>query len=139
MYLPYTSFSNDNGAVMDQQTCVVVLVFSEPVAGLTANQFKVTGPSSASVSALKLLQGTSTYYHLLISVADDYIGKVNVAIIVSLSPPSRHLTVLLKDICSAFGLDLPAYHIHACTSCIQMQWSPSALHHRDRSGTQQEM
>lgn len=87
MYLPYTSFSNDNGAVTDQQTCVVVLVFSEPVAGLTANHIKVTGPSSASVSGLQLLQGTSSYYHLLISVADSYIGQVNVAVIVSPSPP----------------------------------------------------
>ena len=86
MYLPYTSFSNDNGAVTDQQDCVVVLVFSEPVAGLTATQVKVTGPPNASVSAMKLLQGTSSYYHLLISMADSYIGQVNVAIIVS--PPS---------------------------------------------------
>ncbi len=86
MYLPYTSFSNDHGAVTDQQNCVVVLVFSEPVAGLAANQVKVTGPPKVSVSALKLLQGTSTYYHLLISMADSYIGQVNVALIVSPYP-----------------------------------------------------
>ena len=96
MYLPYTSFSNDNGAVTDQQDCVVILVFSEPVAGLTATQVKVTGPPSASVSAMKLLQGTSSYYHLLISMADSYTGQVNVAIIVSPSLPCCLLNTLLE-------------------------------------------
>lgn len=87
MYTPYMSFSSDNGAVTDQQNCVVILVFSEPVAGLAATQVQVSGPPNASVTALKLLQGTSSYYHLLIFMTASYTGKVTVTF--SVSPSSN--------------------------------------------------
>jgi hypothetical protein len=83
MYTPYMSFSSDSGAITDQQNCVLILVFSEPVMGLDASQFQISGPQSAPPTVLKLLQGTSSYYHLLIVISASYTGEVNVAFSVS--------------------------------------------------------
>ena len=83
MYTPYMSFSSDSGAITDQQNCVLILVFSEPVTGLDASQFQISGPQSAPPTVLKLLQGTSSYYHLLIVISASYTGEVIVAFSVS--------------------------------------------------------
>ena len=83
MFAPYMAFSSDYGAVTDQQSCVLVLVFSEPIVGLVATQFKVSGPTSTSVTGLKLLQGTSSYYHAIVVIAATYTGQVTVAFSVS--------------------------------------------------------
>ena len=77
------AFSSDYGAVTDQQSCVLILVFSEPIVGLVATQFKVSGPTSTSVTGLKLLQGTSSYYHALVVIAASYTGQVTVTFSVS--------------------------------------------------------
>ena len=84
MFAPYMAFSSDYGAVTDQQSCVLILVFSEPIVGLVATQFKVSGPTSTSVTGLKLLQGTSSYYHALVVIAASYTGQVTVTFSVSL-------------------------------------------------------
>jgi hypothetical protein len=77
------SFSSDSGAITDQQNCVLILVFSEPVTGLDASQFKIQGPPSATATALKLLHTTSSYYHLVVVLSASYIGQVIVTFSVS--------------------------------------------------------
>lgn len=109
IFTPYMSFSNDYGAVTDQQNCVLVLVFSEPVTGLSAAQLKVSGPPTASVTALKLLQGTSSYYHVLVVIATAYTGQVMVTFSVSFAP--THYIINLYP-CS-WGL--ASSTIHACS------------------------
>ena len=84
------SFSSDSGAITSQQNCVLISVFSEPVTGLDASQFKISGPPSATATALKLLQGTSSYYHLLIVISASYTGEVSVAFSVSCLYCNRH-------------------------------------------------
>ena len=85
------AFSSDYGAVTDQQSCVLILVFSEPIVGLVATQLKVSGPTSTSVTGLKLLQGTSSYYHALVVIAATYTGQVTVTFSVSLEDLSAHV------------------------------------------------
>ena len=87
MYAPYMAISSDGGALTSQQACALVIVWAEPVTGLAASQFKVSGPPSASVGALKLLRGTSSYYHLLVNLPADYTGPVSIAFTVSSTSP----------------------------------------------------
>ena len=91
MFAPYMAFSSDYGAVTDQQSCVLILAFSEPILGLVATQFKVSGPTSTSVTGLKLLQGTSSYYHALVVIAATYTGQVTVTFSVSPEDPFNTL------------------------------------------------
>lgn len=77
--------SSDGGALTSQQASALVIVWSEPITGLAASQFKIMGPASASVGALKLLRGTSSYYHLLLQLPGDYTGPVSVTFTVSSS------------------------------------------------------
>lgn len=87
MYAPYMAISSDGGALTGQQACAMVIVWAEPVAGLATSQFKVSGPSTASVGALKLLRGTSSYYHLLVNLPADYTGAVSIAFTVRFTLP----------------------------------------------------
>jgi hypothetical protein len=43
----------------------------------------VSGPSGATVTALKLLQGTVSYYHLVIQLPATFLGQVTVSFVVS--------------------------------------------------------
>ena len=71
------------GPTTDEQTAVALLVFSEPVTALTAASFSVSGPpSGAAVTGVKLLRGTSTYYHAAVSLPAAYYGQVTVALAV---------------------------------------------------------
>ena len=79
LYAPYVAFSGELGAVTAEQSVVVVAVFSEPVAGLAPSQFAVSGPAGAAVTALKLLHGTTSYYHLLVNVPGAYSGQVTLS------------------------------------------------------------
>ncbi len=47
--------------------------------------WKVSGPATASVAALKLLRGTSSYYHLLVNLPADYTGSVSIIFTVSIT------------------------------------------------------
>ena len=77
-------YSGDAGAVTDQQSVAVVAVFSEPVTGVAASSFSVSGPATgASVAGVKLVQGTSTYYHAVVNLPASYYGSVQVALSVS--------------------------------------------------------
>jgi hypothetical protein len=72
-------FSGDYGAVTGAQSVVLVLVFSEPVTGLALAQLSIAGPAGASLSALKLLHGTLSYYHVLLDVPASYSGPVSIS------------------------------------------------------------
>ena len=73
--------SGDLGPTTAEQNVVVDLVFSEPVQGLTAASFAVSGPASgASVTGVKLVRGTATYYHAAISLPTSYYGLVTVSL-----------------------------------------------------------
>ena len=83
MFAPYMAHASDLGAVTSEQNVVVLVVFSEPVTSLTAAAFTVTGPASgAQVSGVKLLRGTSTYYHAAVSLPPSYYGQVQVSLAV---------------------------------------------------------
>ncbi len=62
--------SGAQGLVTSVQTVVLKLVFSEPVTGVTANSFAVSGPtfSGSPVSGVRLLRGTNSFYHLAINL-----------------------------------------------------------------------
>jgi hypothetical protein len=109
MYAPYMAFSSDYGAITSEQSCVLVVVFAEPVSGLSANQFKVTGPNTSSITALKLLQGTSSYYHLLLQLPSDYTGIVTVTYTVGhTSSAENKRSSKLQQCCNPFGLSYTA-------------------------------
>lgn len=82
MYAPYMAFSSDGGALTSEQSCVLIIVFTEPITGLATSHFKVTGPATSTVTALKLLRGTSSYYHLLVQLPAGYLGTVTVSFVV---------------------------------------------------------
>ena len=84
MISPYLTYSGDQGLVTSEQDVVLLLVFSEPVNGLTASSFSISGPSGASVSGLKLLRGTNTYYHFTVNLPGTYYDAVTVNLQVSL-------------------------------------------------------
>ena len=93
LYGPYLGYSGDAGAVTDQQSVAVVAVFSEPVIGVAAASFTVAGPATgASVAGVKLVPGTTTYYHAVVNLPASYWGPVRVTLIVS---PCASLTVLV--------------------------------------------
>ena len=78
--------AGDLGPTTSEQNVVALLVFSEPVQGLTAASFAVSGPASgASVTGVKLLRGTSSYYHAAISLPAAYYGQVTVFLKVCLT------------------------------------------------------
>ena len=85
LYAPYMPYSGDQGLVTGEQDVVLLLVWSEPVTGLTANSFSVSGPSvtGSIISGLKLLRGTNTYYHLTVNLPGSYFGAVTVSLQVS--------------------------------------------------------
>ncbi|KAL3162994.1 hypothetical protein ABBQ32_009426 [Trebouxia sp. C0010 RCD-2024] len=81
-FAPYMPYSGSQGLVTSEQNVVLLLVWSEPVTGLTPNSFSVSGPSvtASIVSGLKLLRGTNTYYHLTVNLPGDYYGGVTVTL-----------------------------------------------------------
>lgn len=79
---PYTVFSGSQGLITDEQNVVLALVFSEPVTGLTASSFSISGPSGATISGLKLLRGTNTFYHLVVQLPGTYYDGVTVSLTV---------------------------------------------------------
>ena len=91
-YMPY---SGSEGLVTSEQNVVLLLVWSEPVTGLTPNSFSVSGPSvtGSIISGLKLLRGTTTYYHLTVNLPGNYYDGITVSMKVSLALVShQHLS-----------------------------------------------
>ena len=72
--------SGEQGLVTQEQNVVLLLVFSEPVSGLSPKSFSVSGPSGATIQGLKLLRGTTTYYHFTVSLPGDYFDAVTVSL-----------------------------------------------------------
>ena len=92
LFAPYMPFSGSQGLVTAEQDVVLLLVWSEPVTGLTANSFSVSGPSvtGSIISGLKLLRGTNTYYHLTVNLPGSYYGAVTVSLQVSFAVLISH-------------------------------------------------
>ena len=91
-FAPYMATAGDLGPTTSEQSVVVLLVFSESVQGLAAASFAVSGPASgASVTGVKLLRGTSSYYHAAISLPSAYYGQVTVSLKVCLTGHELHL------------------------------------------------
>lgn len=75
---------------------------------------QVSGPSSASITALKLLRGTVSYYQLVVQLPAGYFGQITVSFVVCLSKDfvPQHLPLatvnckllLTSHICSLVGL-----------------------------------
>lgn len=83
LYGPYLGYSGDAGAITDEQSVAVVAVFSEPVTGVDARSFSLTGPATgATVAGVKLVPGTSTYYHAVVNLPASYYGRVQVNFVV---------------------------------------------------------
>ena len=78
MLAAYASYSGDLGLITPEQDVVLLLVFSEPVNGLKASSFSISGPSGATVSGLRLLRGTNTYYHFTVNLPGNYYDAVTV-------------------------------------------------------------
>lgn len=78
MTCPYAVYSGDQGFITDEQDVVVVLAFSEPVTGLRAESLEIAGPSGATISGLKLLRGTNTFYHFVVNLPGIYYDIVTV-------------------------------------------------------------
>ena len=101
--------AGDLGPTTSEQNVVALLVFSEPVQGLTAASFAVSGPASgASVTGVKLLRGTSSYYHAAISLPAAYYGQVTVFLKVCLTRHELHLQRPGAAACWAFIRETPA-------------------------------
>jgi hypothetical protein len=95
MFSPYMPYSGEQGLVTTDQNVVLLLVFSEPVNGLTASSFSISGPSGATVSGLKLLRGTNTYYHFTVNLPGTYYDAVTVNLQVRLACHTMPAAVLL--------------------------------------------
>lgn len=88
-FAPYMPYSGSEGLVTSEQDVVLLLVWSEPVTGLSPTSFSVSGPSvtGSIISGLKLLRGTNTYYHLTVNLPGNYYGGITVSLQVSLDSP----------------------------------------------------
>lgn len=87
------------GAVTGDQSGILVLAFSEPVAGLAPSSFTITGPPAATVKAVKLLPGTRTFYHVYLLLPADHYGPVTITFTVSVQRPlSPSVAVVLNNI-----------------------------------------
>ncbi|EIE20927.1 hypothetical protein COCSUDRAFT_54280 [Coccomyxa subellipsoidea C-169] len=96
MYAPYVAVSSEGGALTSQQAIALVIVWAEPITGLATSQFKVSGPATASVAALKLLRGTSSYYHLLVNLPADYTGSVSITFTGQVKDASGNVNIPLQ-------------------------------------------
>ncbi len=74
------TYSSEDGLITHQNQVVLLLVFSEAIEGLEGGGI-LTSPA-ASVSGLKKLRGTDTYYQVMVSVPPTYYGPVQVTIMV---------------------------------------------------------
>ena len=81
---PYMAISGELGPVTSQQSVVLLAVFSEPVTGLLPGTLRIAGPPGGSITALKLLANTATYYQMLLTLPAGYYGPVTVALAVRL-------------------------------------------------------
>ncbi len=95
MFSPYMSYSGEQGLVTTDQDVVLLLIFSEPVNGLSTSSFSISGPSGATVSGLKLLRGTNTYYHFTVNLPGTYYDAVTVSLQVGLRAALTLIPVLL--------------------------------------------
>lgn len=77
---PYMAYSAEDGLVTQQSQVVLLVVFSEAIEGLEGGGI-LTAPA-ATVSGLKKLRGTDTYYQVMLSVPPTYFGQVQVSITV---------------------------------------------------------
>ena len=94
-------YSGSEGPVTSEQNVVLLLVWSEPVTGLSSSSFSVSGPSATAsiISGLKLLRGTNTYYHLTVNLPGSYYGGVTVSLQVSFAIlAQQHLPVRLTPL-----------------------------------------
>ena len=82
-------YSGAQGSVTSDQTVVLKLVFSEPVTGVSASSFLVSGPTfnGSPVSGVRLLRGTNSFYHLAINLPGGYYGSVTVSLQVQSHSP----------------------------------------------------
>jgi hypothetical protein len=80
--------AGSQGAITGDQNAIMILAFSEPVAGLAPASFTVTGPTAATIKAVKLLPGTNTFYHVFLALPPDFYGAVTVSLTVSTRDPS---------------------------------------------------
>ncbi len=133
MFSPYMPYSGEQGLVTNDQNVVLLLVFSEPVNGLTASSFSISGPSGATVSGLKLLRGTNTYYHFTVNLPGTYYDAVTVNLQVRLACCTMPAAVCLSHTCSIFtihallacwSMQLVFYAIHSNTICKRIPLSP---------------
>lgn len=61
--------------------------------GINSSFFDVSGPSKATVSRLRLVAGSQSYYAFSVTVSDGYYGSVNV----TMTPVSNlHARMLLR-------------------------------------------
>lgn len=116
LYAAYTATSGDQGAVTSEQDVVAVAVFSEPVTGLSPASFKLAGPNGAAVTALKLLRGTSSYYHALLALPPSYYGPVTLSLAASWPSCPLPSCLPLSHCAAALRLILQAQH------SFLMQW-----------------
>jgi hypothetical protein len=80
LFSTYMAYAGGGGVITSQQSVVLVLVFTEPVTGLTPKSFQVSGPVGPTISGLKLVRGTNSYYHLTVNVPGNYYGGVTVTV-----------------------------------------------------------
>ncbi len=66
------------GLITEEWNITLVCVFTEPVIGLTAQDFTITGPSGIAATNLQMLPNTLTYYSFDINLG-QYYGNVTVS------------------------------------------------------------
>lgn len=89
---------------------VVTAVFSEPVTGMGAGSLSVAGPATgASIAGVKLMPGTTTYYHAVVNLPAAYWGTVSVSFTVSghCLPAACGLVQVLGDLLVRSSLSCP--------------------------------
>ena len=82
IYATYMATSGDLGLITQEHNTTFICVFSEPITGLSPEDFAVTGPSGVKALNLQPVPQTTTYYSFGIDVG-AYYGNVTVSFVVS--------------------------------------------------------
>ena len=70
--------SGDLGLITEEWNITLICVFSEPITGLSVQDFSITGPPGLSATNLQPLPKTTTYYSFGINLG-QYYGNVAVS------------------------------------------------------------
>ena len=79
LYATGVAYSEEAGALLDDNVLDLALAFTDPVPKLRANMFTVTGPPKMTSTDLERVDGSDSYFTFSVTLPESYYGSIKVA------------------------------------------------------------